>query len=152
MPANYPEAVLFADHGTEEEIGSHAATAAPLSDGLISALGRLAVKEALTDAAPAESAPQVNQLDAPGFSGVSMGKPLELVKDQFYIFARCPVTREILDAIHDDAAGSGAPLTGEWRVACADCNKTHALDLSTIKSEQFTSFASQSDDIESWPE
>jgi 4-hydroxy-3-methylbut-2-en-1-yl diphosphate synthase IspG/GcpE len=65
-----------------------------------------------------------------------MGKPLELIRGEHYVIARCPKTNEILDAIHDTTHGAGVPSSGEWIVACPDCG-SHSFDLAKVRSELF---------------
>ena len=152
MPSDRYETVMIADNGTETDLSAGSGHAAPLSEMLVSALGRLAIKEALTEAPAEDAAPPENQVDAPGYDLVPMGKPLQLINDHFYFLARCPATGEILDAIPDDSAGVAPPARGEWRVSCSDCRMVHALDLSTIRSERFTVPASSLDASERGPD
>ena len=133
---NYPKNVLVADNGTEDELGGGSEVAS-LSETLINALGRLSISEELSVDPPDDPVPQANHVHADGRSRPSMGKPLQLIADHYYFLARCPATGSILDAIVDDTAGTGAPLTGEWRVTCTDCDRVHALNLSTIWAERF---------------
>jgi hypothetical protein len=143
MPDKRADSVLLADNDAAERLSERGHHDAPLTDGLIALVGQLAVKEAMEEALAGggEARPQDHAASPsePTRMGVAMGKPLQLIKGAFYFIARCPVSGEILDAIPDEAAGTGAPLTGEWRVACADCNTTHTLDLSAIKPEQIVS-------------
>jgi hypothetical protein len=65
-----------------------------------------------------------------------MGKPLVLVRGERYFIARCPETKEILDAIQAPTEGAGAPASGEWIVSCPVCG-IHTFDLSQLSPEMF---------------
>ena len=145
-----PAETILADHGTTEDVSRRLESITRLSDKLIGTFGRLAVKEALTDVPPGEATLQEPHAGPPRLA-VPMGKPLQLIRDEFYFIARCPVNGEILDAIHDDTAGAGSPLTGQWRVTCADCNTTHVFELSMIVPEQIKPDPSP-DGLDNWPE
>lgn len=145
MVVNYPKNFLLGDLLSAEATGV-LANAAPLTEGLVNALGRLAVSDALSEVPPKEP-PALATHEVTDLSRISLGKPLQLIKDHFYYLACCPVTGNILEAIEEDAAGTGAPLTGEWHVACADCDRVHAIEISMMKPERLMAPAHNMDGI-----
>jgi hypothetical protein len=149
MPEKRAE-TLVAENGTTEDMSRRLENIARMSDRLIGTFGRLAVKDALTEVPPGEATLQEPPAPAPRLA-IPMGKPLQLVKDEFYFIARCPVTGDILDAIHDDAGGMGGPLAGQWRVTCADCNTAHVVDLAKMEPEQFK-LAPPAENPDGWPD
>ncbi len=105
---------MVADNGITEDVSRRLENITRLSDKLVGTFGRLAVKEALTEVPPGEATLQQPHAE-PARLAVPMGKPLQLVRDEFYFIARCPVNGG--DSRRDPRRHGGHRLAAERAVA-----------------------------------